>query len=101
MMQPGVLDSDVKLGQYVVLRLWSRQPQRVSFCWRNDYYGALAVNGKVVDGDIDGPEIDWETKPIELKDGDNEIVFRSMPGTSGEWFLDAGVVDTAGELVIK
>lgn len=101
LMQPGVLDSDVKLGQYVVLRLWSRQPQRVSFCWRNDYYGALAVNGKVVDGDIGGPEIDWETKPIELKDGDNEIVFRSMPGTSGEWFLDVGVVDMSGELVIK
>ena len=101
LMPPGVLDSEVKLVKYIVLRLWSRKSQRVAFCWRNDYYGALAVNGRVVDGDIDGPETGWGRRSVELNEGDNEIVFRSMPGTSGEWFLDAGVVDTARELVVK
>jgi hypothetical protein len=101
LMQRGIFDSEKKLGKYVVLKLWSRQPQRVLFCWRNDYYGALAVNGRVVDGDIGGPETSWETKPIELKGGDNEIVFLSMPGTSGEWFLDAGLVYTDSESVVR
>ena len=101
LMRSGVFDSGTEPGQYVVLKLWSRQAQPVPFCWRNDYYGALAVNGKVVEGKIKGPVSMWGTKSVELREGENEIVFRTTPGSSGDWFVDAGVVDTTGELKLK
>jgi hypothetical protein len=101
LMRPGILDSEVKLGEYIVFKLWSRDVRSVSFCWRNDYYGALAVNGKIVHGNIAGPTVKWEKESIDLEKGDNEIVFRTLPGTSGEWFLEAGVIDEAEELVIE
>ena len=83
--------------QYVVVRLWSRQAQRMTFCWRADYWGALAVNGAVLDARMKGPVETWGKAEIPLREGQNEIVYRSMPGSSGLWFAEFGIVDPTGE----
>ncbi len=101
LMRPGALDMGTVPTHYIVFHVWSRQAQSATFCWRNDYFGKLAVNGKVHEASVNGPVKKWGTRPIELKEGENEIVISSSPGSSGDWFVDAGIIDDMGEFKVR
>ena len=65
---------------------------RLHYC--NDWYGRIFVNGRKV-ADTEGPwdnHIDtavfcsvWKSVAVRLEAGENEILFRSRPGSDGMW----------------
>jgi len=75
----------------IVAKVTRPKAGRVAFYRQNEYFGELTVNGTRVEGSFDGPYAVWERTEIELKQGENEIRFRTRAGRSGNWFCGLAV----------
>ena len=86
---------------FAALKVNAAAAGKVRFFWRQDWYGALFVNGAKVGADVDGVEGPWTERIIELKAGENEILFRSRPGSAGCWFAGFAIDDPTGGLKLQ
>ena len=64
----------------------------VRFCYANNWYGRVFVNGKLVYTRLDGPCPDptayvhgWNAVPLALEKGVNRVTFESRHGSIGKW----------------
>ena len=85
---------------FTALKVNSPAIRRVRFFWRQDWYGAIFLNGEKAGEDVDGVDPAWTERTIELQAGENEILFRSRPGVGGYWFAGFAIDDPKGELVL-
>ena len=85
---------------FTALKVNSPAIRRVRFFWRQDWYGAIFLNGEKAGEDVDGVDPAWTERTIELQAGENEILFRSRPGVGGYWFAGFAIDDPKGELAL-
>lgn len=88
---------DPAYAAYAVMHVTAPQAMTAAFAWRNDWFGAISVNGaKPVFSD--GEWASWSKMPVGLRKGDNTIVFRTSPGSTSKWKASFALDDPTGEL---
>ena len=75
----------------IVAKVVRPQAGRVAFYRQNEFFGELFVNGRRAEGSYDGPYDIWTRTEIDLREGENEIRFRTRAGCSGNWFCGLAV----------
>jgi len=97
---------------YLAFTVKAEKADKVSFHYCNNWFGQLFVNGSKV-GDFNGlwdSRVDtaakcfaWSGVVIELKAGENEILFRTQPGSDGNWLsaFAIGGTDTRADFAVE
>ena len=89
---------------YLAFGMKAEKPGEVRLYYCNNWFGQLFVNGRKV-AELEGPWNSvfdtaakchmWDSVVISLAAGENEILFRSRPGSDGNW-LSAFAVGESG-----
>ena len=57
----------------------------VSLAYCNDWFGELFLNSRPVARSLHGPYPNWTTIRLDVREGRNEVLFRTRCGSAGNW----------------
>ena len=86
---------------FVAVKVQAARDCKVNLLVRQDWYGAIFVNGAQAGKDIDGVDPQWTQRTLSFKAGENEVLFRSRPGVGGYWFVGLALDDPENVLTVR
>ena len=94
-----MLNADGTETARLTFKVRAPRAMKVKFFEQNDWFGELTVNGRTIRGFAGPTEGAWGEAAVDLTAGENEIVFSSRAGSSGNWWASLMLEDPKNELV--